>query len=136
MKYHDRPEKCPHCDRRFGTVTHLRRHVNDVHETTEKYFCTVENCKYAKKGDQQMFFSRKDNWRRHLLRHKREDESGPSQHAVEEEVNIGPSQGAVDEEVEIESQADEIEMPKSVNGLQGGRDAGSAQPEGRSLVSQ
>ena len=75
IRYHDKPEQCSRCDSSFGTVTHLRRHVNDVHETVEKYFCPTESCRYAEKGDQQMFFKRKDNLRRHMLRHEQGDGS-------------------------------------------------------------
>lgn len=50
---------------RFGTKTHLDRHVNDKHNKTRKYHCTVAGCAYAKQGGGKSF-PRKDNWRRHM----------------------------------------------------------------------
>jgi hypothetical protein len=60
------------------------------------------------KPPKNIFFSRKDNWRRHMLRHKLENESEPSQQVVDEEIKI-------EEEVEIGSPVDEIEKPKPVD---------------------
>jgi hypothetical protein len=48
----------------FGTVTHLKRHVNDRHEKRRKFFCTIEGCQYSRIGNRS--FPRKDNWRRHM----------------------------------------------------------------------
>jgi hypothetical protein len=62
-----------------------------------------------------MFFSREDNWRRHMLRHKLEDESELSQQVVDEEIKIGPNQRGVEDEVATRSEADEIKKLKSVH---------------------
>ncbi|CAN8100279.1 unnamed protein product [Discula destructiva] len=64
-RYHERPHQCPQCDKRFGTKTHLDRHINDKHNKTRKYHCTVGGCAYAKQGGGKSF-PRKDNWRRHM----------------------------------------------------------------------
>jgi hypothetical protein len=66
-RYHDRPHECPHtgCVMRFGTKTHLARHVNDKHQKTRKFYCTQHDCPYSKQGGKS--FPRKDNWRRHML---------------------------------------------------------------------
>ncbi|KAJ4386482.1 hypothetical protein N0V93_009379 [Gnomoniopsis smithogilvyi] len=64
-RYHERPHQCSLCDKRFGTKTHLDRHVNDKHNKTRKYHCTVAGCAYAKQGGGKSF-PRKDNWRRHM----------------------------------------------------------------------
>lgn len=64
-RYHERPHQCPQCDKRFGTKTHLDRHINDKHNKTRKYHCTVSGCAYAKQGGGKSF-PRKDNWRRHM----------------------------------------------------------------------
>jgi hypothetical protein len=63
-RYHDRPWSCTHCDRSFGTVTHLNRHVNDKHKQTRKYYCTQPGCDYSRQGTKS--FPRKDNWKRHM----------------------------------------------------------------------
>ncbi|KAL2180957.1 uncharacterized protein P884DRAFT_289462 [Thermothelomyces heterothallicus CBS 202.75] len=67
-RYHDRPFPCQHpgCGRRFGTVTHLRRHVNDKHHKTRRFYCTEPGCDYSRQGTKS--FPRKDNWKRHMLK--------------------------------------------------------------------
>ncbi|KAK7756508.1 hypothetical protein SLS62_001342 [Diatrype stigma] len=64
-RYHDRKHNCPYdgCDKRFGTKTHLDRHINDKHLKTKAYHCTDPSCPYFKGGKA---FPRKDNWRRHM----------------------------------------------------------------------
>ncbi|ORY67318.1 uncharacterized protein BCR38DRAFT_407301 [Pseudomassariella vexata] len=64
-RYHDRKHECtyPNCDRKFGTKTHLDRHINDKHEKKKGYHCTEPSCPYFKGGKA---FPRKDNWRRHM----------------------------------------------------------------------
>lgn len=64
-RYHDRKHTCPHsgCDKRFGTKTHLDRHIYDKHLIVQKYHCSVEGCPYFKGGKA---FPRRDNWRRHM----------------------------------------------------------------------
>ncbi|KAH8662286.1 hypothetical protein BX600DRAFT_437683 [Xylariales sp. PMI_506] len=64
-RYHDRKHECPYpdCDKRFGTKTHLDRHINDKHEKKKGFHCTQEGCAYYLGGKQ---FPRKDNWRRHM----------------------------------------------------------------------
>jgi hypothetical protein len=64
-RYHDRKHKCPYdgCDKKFGTKTHLDRHINDKHEKKKGYHCTQMGCPYFMGGKQ---FPRKDNWRRHM----------------------------------------------------------------------
>lgn len=49
---------------RFGTKTHLDRHINDKHEKTRKFYCSVSDCPYSRQGGKS--FPRKDNWRRHM----------------------------------------------------------------------
>src|SRR5271168_1991073 len=66
MRYHVKPKKCALCGESFGTITHLKRHANSVHNTTKKYYCTVPDCKYSKGVGHTKFISRKDNWRRHM----------------------------------------------------------------------
>lgn len=73
MRYHDRPHQCSHCPRSFGTKTHLNRHVNDVHQTTNIFHCLVSKCKYSKTSGTGRFFHRKDNLRRHISRHESGD---------------------------------------------------------------
>lgn len=65
-RYHTKPQQCPHCERSFGTVTHLRRHINVVHNTTVQFYCKVETCKFFRVDSQSKGFARKDNWRRHI----------------------------------------------------------------------
>jgi hypothetical protein len=77
-RYHDRPHECPHagCVMRFGTKTHLDRHINDKHNKTRKFYCTQHECPYSKQGGKS--FPRKDNWRRHMLnKHRITPESDP-----------------------------------------------------------
>ncbi|KAK1964196.1 hypothetical protein LY78DRAFT_682672 [Colletotrichum sublineola] len=66
-RYHERPHECshPNCGKRFGTKTHLDRHINDKHRKTKKFHCTVSTCPYSKAGGKS--FPRKDNWRRHMM---------------------------------------------------------------------
>ncbi|WYZ39266.1 hypothetical protein EsH8_III_001180 [Colletotrichum jinshuiense] len=66
-RYHERPHECahPNCGKRFGTKTHLDRHINDKHKKTKKFHCTVSTCPYSKAGGKS--FPRKDNWRRHMV---------------------------------------------------------------------
>ncbi|KAK1833102.1 hypothetical protein QBC39DRAFT_51685 [Podospora conica] len=66
-RYHDRPHECVHpgCTMRFGTKTHLDRHINDKHNKTRKFYCTQHECPYSKQGGKS--FPRKDNWRRHMV---------------------------------------------------------------------
>jgi len=65
-RYHERNHECsyPGCGKRFGTKTHLDRHVNDKHVKGKKYHCTVPECPYSIAGGKS--FPRKDNWRRHM----------------------------------------------------------------------
>ncbi|KAF3015919.1 hypothetical protein E8E14_011264 [Neopestalotiopsis sp. 37M] len=65
-RYHDRRHGCPYpgCDKKFGTKTHLDRHVNDKHEKTKGYHCTESGCQYYIGGK---LFPRKDNWKRHMV---------------------------------------------------------------------
>ncbi|KAI0201775.1 hypothetical protein F4808DRAFT_98127 [Astrocystis sublimbata] len=66
-RYHDRAHACtyPDCDRRFGTRTHLDRHINDRHLKLKAYHCTDPSCAWFKGGKS---FPRKDNWRRHMVK--------------------------------------------------------------------
>ncbi|KAK4124855.1 hypothetical protein N657DRAFT_336227 [Parathielavia appendiculata] len=65
-RYHERPWPCKQCDRSFGTITHLKRHVNDKHHKTRKFYCTQPGCDYSRQGTKS--FPRKDNWKRHMLK--------------------------------------------------------------------
>ena len=66
-RYHDRTHECPYdgCDRKFGTKTHLDRHINDRHLKLKAYHCTEPTCPWFKGGKS---FPRKDNWRRHMIK--------------------------------------------------------------------
>lgn len=66
-RYHERPHECvvANCGMRFGTKTHLDRHVNDKHSKSRKYHCTEDGCPYSLPGGKS--FPRKDNWRRHMI---------------------------------------------------------------------
>ncbi|KAI0444498.1 hypothetical protein F4803DRAFT_250464 [Xylaria telfairii] len=66
-RYHDRAHECtyPGCDRKFGTRTHLDRHINDRHLKLKAYHCTEPTCGWFKGGKS---FPRKDNWRRHMIK--------------------------------------------------------------------
>jgi len=61
---------------RFGTKTHLDRHVNDKHNKTRKFYCTQSDCPYSRQGGKS--FPRKDNWRRHMInKHRVTPETDP-----------------------------------------------------------
>ncbi|KAI1764883.1 hypothetical protein GGR53DRAFT_290774 [Hypoxylon sp. FL1150] len=66
-RYHDRKHECPYdgCDKKFGTKTHLDRHINDKHVKSKAYHCTDPTCAYFKG---RKAFPRKDNWRRHMVK--------------------------------------------------------------------
>ncbi|KAI2637606.1 hypothetical protein GGS26DRAFT_418127 [Hypomontagnella submonticulosa] len=66
-RYHDRKHECPYegCDKKFGTKTHLDRHINDKHVKSKAYHCVEPTCPYFKGGKA---FPRKDNWRRHMVK--------------------------------------------------------------------
>ncbi|KAK5656222.1 hypothetical protein OQA88_4983 [Cercophora sp. LCS_1] len=77
-RYHERPHECTHpgCTMRFGTKTHLDRHINDKHNKTRKFHCTVHDCPYSRQGGKS--FPRKDNWRRHMMnKHRITPETDP-----------------------------------------------------------
>jgi uncharacterized Zn-finger protein len=67
MRYHTKQKVCETCQASFGTVTHLERHINSVHKTAKVYHCTVVGCNYFKTANPPKSFSRKDNWRRHMI---------------------------------------------------------------------
>ncbi|KAI1462892.1 uncharacterized protein F4812DRAFT_448784 [Daldinia caldariorum] len=66
-RYHDRKHGCPYegCDKKFGTKTHLDRHINDKHVKSKAYHCIEPTCPYFKG---RKAFPRKDNWRRHMIK--------------------------------------------------------------------
>ncbi|KAI0968124.1 hypothetical protein F4678DRAFT_203264 [Xylaria arbuscula] len=66
-RYHDRTHECTFegCDKKFGTKTHLDRHINDRHLKRKAYHCTESSCAWFKGGKS---FPRKDNWRRHMVK--------------------------------------------------------------------
>ncbi|TGJ88116.1 hypothetical protein E0Z10_g703 [Xylaria hypoxylon] len=66
-RYHDRTHECTYegCERKFGTKTHLDRHINDRHLKLRAYHCTEPTCGWFKGGKS---FPRKDNWRRHMIK--------------------------------------------------------------------
>ncbi|KAI8632970.1 hypothetical protein F5Y19DRAFT_472153 [Xylariaceae sp. FL1651] len=66
-RYHDRTHECTYegCDKKFGTKTHLDRHINDRHLKLRAYHCTEPSCPWFKGGKS---FPRKDNWRRHMVK--------------------------------------------------------------------
>ena len=63
---------------RFGTKTHLVRHINDKHQKTRKIYCVVPDCPYSRLGGK--YFPRKDNWKRHML----------NKHSIVHEGEPGP----------------------------------------------
>jgi hypothetical protein len=67
-RYHERPWPCTFagCELSFGTVTHLKRHINDKHKKTRSFYCTQPGCDYSRQGTKS--FPRKDNWKRHMLK--------------------------------------------------------------------
>jgi len=67
MIYHNRTHECGYagCDKKFGTKTHLDRHINDRHLKLKAYHCTEADCPWYKGGKS---FPRKDNWRRHMIK--------------------------------------------------------------------
>jgi hypothetical protein len=67
MRYHNKQKICETCQASFGIVTHLERHINSVHKTAKVYHCTVAGCSYFKTANPSKSFSRKDNWRRHMI---------------------------------------------------------------------
>ncbi|KAK4218819.1 zinc finger transcription factor ace1 [Rhypophila decipiens] len=84
-RYHDRPHECPHagCTMKFGTKTHLDRHINDKHNKTRKFYCTQPDCPYSRQGGKS--FPRKDNWRRHIMnKHRITPDSDPGPQYVDE----------------------------------------------------
>ncbi|KAK0666319.1 hypothetical protein QBC41DRAFT_153513 [Cercophora samala] len=88
-RYHDRPHECHHagCTMRFGTKTHLDRHINDKHFKTRKFYCTVHDCPYSKQGGKS--FPRKDNWRRHMVnKHQLTPTTDPEPEFIDE-VMVG-----------------------------------------------
>ncbi|KAG6367372.1 hypothetical protein INS49_001561 [Diaporthe citri] len=85
-RYHERPHQCPQCDKRFGTKTHLDRHINDKHNKTRKYHCTVTGCAYSKQGGGKSF-PRKDNWRRHMQ--NKHQQPNPPEPVEEDAVMTG-----------------------------------------------
>jgi len=64
-KSHTLPILCSEtlCNARFATITHLRRHANEKHNTAEKFYCTLETCSRSVNGGK--FFKRKENLVRH-----------------------------------------------------------------------
>jgi uncharacterized Zn-finger protein len=66
MRCHDKSKTCPTCPESFATTKDLNRHINSVHQTTKRFYCTVARCKYARLAVGGASFARKDNWRRHM----------------------------------------------------------------------
>ncbi|KAL2065730.1 hypothetical protein VTL71DRAFT_3400 [Oculimacula yallundae] len=64
-KSHTHPIQCPICGRGFETPKDVKRHHNDIHDTTKVFFCHVRGCKYERGGGGKGF-PRKENWKRHL----------------------------------------------------------------------
>lgn len=65
-RYHLSEFKCtyPDCGKRFGTVTHLKRHENDKHYKTIRFYCQYPGCQFSRQGGRS--FPRKDNRKRHM----------------------------------------------------------------------
>lgn len=88
-RYHDRPHECTHpgCNMRFGTKTHLDRHINDKHMRAKKFYCMQSDCPYSRQGGKS--FPRKDNWRRHMLnKHSIKADSDPGVEFVDENIQM------------------------------------------------
>ncbi|KAI3316708.1 hypothetical protein HD806DRAFT_517004 [Xylariaceae sp. AK1471] len=66
-RYHDRTHECTYvgCDMKFGTKTHLDRHIYDRHLPIKTFHCTEPTCVWFKGGKS---FPRKDNLRRHMMK--------------------------------------------------------------------
>jgi hypothetical protein len=47
-------------------MTHLKRHINDKHLQTEKFYCTQAGCSYSRQGGRS--FPRKANWTRNMAK--------------------------------------------------------------------
>lgn len=64
---HTRPFQCISCPARHATKRQLDRHINEKHDTTEKYYCTVSTCKRSlvRQGKP---FRRDDGCRKHMRR--------------------------------------------------------------------
>ncbi|KAK0628586.1 hypothetical protein B0T17DRAFT_505247 [Bombardia bombarda] len=83
-RYHDKPHECEHpgCSMRFGTKTHLDRHINDKHKRARKFYCTESGCPYSIGGGKS--FPRKDNWRRHIQnKHHKTPQADPIEYTDE-----------------------------------------------------
>lgn len=91
-RYHERPHVCayPNCGMRFGTRTHLDRHVNDKHRKTRRYHCKVDDCAFSVRGGKS--FPRKDNWRRHMVnKHAGQPVCEPIEVVDQPMTDAGPS---------------------------------------------
>jgi hypothetical protein len=89
-RYHERPHVCTleGCDKKFGTKTHLERHINDKHYKTKKYHCIEPTCPYSRHGGKS--FPRKDNWRRHMSNIHGHTSLADPEPFVDEHMNDGP----------------------------------------------
>ena len=66
FKNHSRPFQCGSCPARHATKRQRDRHVNEKHNRSESYFCTVATCKRSL-TDGSNPFPRMENCRRHMM---------------------------------------------------------------------
>ncbi|KAN0110723.1 hypothetical protein V8E51_007110 [Hyaloscypha variabilis] len=69
-RYHNLPFQCLSCQARQATKRELDRHINSVHNLTEKYYCPVTACTRSLSRDGKPF-SREDGCRKHVRRRHR-----------------------------------------------------------------
>jgi hypothetical protein len=68
VRYHTRDEWCITCNKVLNTTKDLKRDIDSVHpnDFTQRYYCTVDGCKYSETMPGSAGFTRKDGWKRHL----------------------------------------------------------------------
>jgi len=72
----------PGCNKRFGRLEHLKRHVKSLHTGEKPYVCTHPGCNSR--------FSRRDNLKQHLRVHSRNKGSGATMSDTEDDrINEG-----------------------------------------------
>jgi hypothetical protein len=67
VKNHAKPFQCALCPARHATKRHRDRHINDRHQNTERYYCSVPSCTHSIASGEKAF-RRIENCRRHMMR--------------------------------------------------------------------
>ncbi|KAH7333278.1 hypothetical protein BKA65DRAFT_42181 [Rhexocercosporidium sp. MPI-PUGE-AT-0058] len=83
-KSHTRPFQCHLCPQRYATKRHLNRHINDVHEFSERYYCSVVGCSRSEDGGGK-HFSRMDLCSGHM-RNRHADGGGMMECVMNEQT--------------------------------------------------